>query len=72
MGKSDKEIVYLKSLMLPHLEKSTKSFELISPYFVPGEDGTEYLKNQAPAAGVDLMKTCFLFCRLNRSYKHYA
>ncbi len=43
LGKSDKEIVYLKSLMAPYLERATKSFELISPYFVPGDQGTEYL-----------------------------
>jgi len=43
LGKSDTEIVYLKSLMKPHLEKVTKTFELISPYFVPGDAGTAYL-----------------------------
>jgi len=43
LGKSDKEIVYLTSLMSPHLEKATKSFELISPYFVPGDKGVKFL-----------------------------
>jgi len=43
LGKSDKEIVYLKSLMKPHIDKATKTFELVSPYFVPGDEGTEYL-----------------------------
>jgi putative cardiolipin synthase len=43
MGKSDKEIVYLKSLMAPHLEQATQTFEIVSPYFVPGDEGTEYL-----------------------------
>lgn len=43
LGKSDKEIVYLKSLLNPYLERSKHTFELISPYFVPGETGTKYL-----------------------------
>ena len=43
MGKSDKEIVYLKSLMAPYVEDVTQSFELISPYFVPGDSGTKRL-----------------------------
>ena len=43
LDKSEEEIVYLKSLLKPHIDKATKSFELISPYFVPGDSGTEYL-----------------------------
>jgi len=42
-GKSDKEVVYLKNLMVPYLEKVNHSFELISPYFVPGDGGTKNL-----------------------------
>jgi putative cardiolipin synthase len=42
-GKSGDEIVYLKSLMVPYLEAVKYSFELISPYFVPGDSGTKYL-----------------------------
>ena len=43
LGKSDKEIVFLKSLLKPHLDKVKNRFEMISPYFVPGSRGTEYL-----------------------------
>jgi len=43
LGKSKNEIVFLKSLLRPHLDKVNKSFEIISPYFVPGSAGTEYL-----------------------------
>jgi len=43
LDKSEEEIVYLKSLLKPHLDKTTESLELISPYFVPGDNGTEYL-----------------------------
>jgi len=43
LDKSEKEVVYLKSLLKPHLEKATESVEIISPYFVPGDSGTEYL-----------------------------
>jgi len=42
-GKSDKEVVYLKSLMAPYLDEVKHSFELISPYFVPGDSGTKQL-----------------------------
>jgi len=45
MGKTEKEIVFLKSLIEPHLTAVTKSFEIVSPYFVPGDKGTEYLIN---------------------------
>ena len=46
MGKSSEDVVYLKSLLSPHFEKATKSLELISPYFVPGDDGTKYLTDR--------------------------
>ena len=42
-GKSNEEIVYLTSLIRPHVQKVKNSFEIISPYFVPGDSGTEYL-----------------------------
>ncbi|RLA21375.1 MAG: phospholipase D family protein [Gammaproteobacteria bacterium] len=45
LGRSETEVVYLKTLLRPHLEKVIDSFELISPYFVPGDRGTEYLTN---------------------------
>ncbi len=43
LGKSEKEIVFLKSLLKPHLDQVKKSFEVISPYFVPGDIGAKYL-----------------------------
>lgn len=43
LGKSEKEVTYLKSLLEPYLENTDKTFEIISPYFVPGSDGVEYL-----------------------------
>jgi putative cardiolipin synthase len=43
LDKDQKDVVYLKSLMKPHLERVQHTFELISPYFVPGDQGTEYL-----------------------------
>ncbi|MBE9564586.1 MAG: phospholipase D family protein, partial [Proteobacteria bacterium] len=43
LGKSEDETVYMTSLMRPHIEKIEHSLELISPYFVPGEEGTEYM-----------------------------
>jgi len=43
MGKTEEEIVFLKSLVRPHISAITKSFELVSPYFVPGDAGKEYL-----------------------------
>ncbi len=43
LGKSEEEITYLKSLVGPYVEKINKTFELISPYFVPGDKGVKYL-----------------------------
>lgn len=43
LGKSKEEVVYLISLMRPYLENTAGTFEMISPYFVPGSEGTEYL-----------------------------
>jgi len=43
LGKTEDEIVYLKSLMRPYLEGVNTTLELVSPYFVPGKSGVEYL-----------------------------
>ena len=44
LGKSDEDILYLKSKISPYFERANTSIELISPYFVPGSDGVELLK----------------------------
>ena len=41
--KSDQESVASQSQLNPYIENITDTFELISPYFVPGERGVEYL-----------------------------
>jgi len=43
LGKSAEEVAYLKSQLEPYVKKINKSFEIISPYFVPGEAGVAYL-----------------------------
>ncbi|NOR43470.1 MAG: phospholipase D family protein, partial [Gammaproteobacteria bacterium] len=43
LGKTEEEIVFLKALVRPHISSIEKSFELVSPYFVPGDEGTQYL-----------------------------
>jgi len=43
LGKSAEEVDYLKSKLEPYVEKIHKSFEIISPYFVPGKNGVDYL-----------------------------
>jgi len=43
MGKSEKEVVYLKSYLKPDIEEVSHTFELISPYFVPGSKGIWFL-----------------------------
>lgn len=43
LGQTSEEVVYLKDLLKPYLDNTTESFELISPYFVPGVEGTKYL-----------------------------
>ena len=43
LGKSEHETTYLTTLMRPHIEKIKNTLELISPYFVPGDEGVEYL-----------------------------
>jgi len=42
-GKSDQEVVYLKSYLKPNIEEVSHTFELISPYFVPGSKGIRFL-----------------------------
>ena len=43
LGKSELETTYLLSMLRPHLAKIDTSLELISPYFVPGDEGVEHL-----------------------------
>jgi len=43
LGKTEQEVTYLKYLIEPYVENINKTFELISPYFVPGEEGVNYL-----------------------------
>ena len=43
LGKTEEDIVYLKALVKPHISSIEKTFELVSPYFVPGEEGTKYM-----------------------------
>jgi len=45
LGKSKSEVTYMTSLIRPHIEKIEHSLELVSPYFVPGVAGREYLAN---------------------------
>ena len=45
LGKSELETTYMTSLMRPHIEKIENTLELISPYFVPGVPGREYLSD---------------------------
>lgn len=45
LGKSKEETVYLTTQMRPHIDNVKYSLELISPYFVPGKAGREYLAN---------------------------
>jgi len=43
LGKTEDEITFLKNLIKPYVDNVDKSFEMISPYFVPGEEGVKYL-----------------------------
>lgn len=43
LGKTEDEIDFLKNLVKPYVEKVDKTFEIVSPYFVPGEEGVKYL-----------------------------
>ena len=43
LGKSELETTYLITMLRPHVDKIVHSLELISPYFVPGELGTQHL-----------------------------
>jgi len=43
LGKSEIETTYMLSMLRPHVDKISHSLELISPYFVPGDEGTEHL-----------------------------
>lgn len=43
LGKSEHETVYMTTLLRPHIESIEHKLELISPYFVPGVEGTQYM-----------------------------
>lgn len=43
LGKTALETTYMLSMLKPHVDKITHTLELISPYFVPGDIGTEHL-----------------------------
>jgi putative cardiolipin synthase len=43
LGKSELETTYMISMLRPHVEKIENTLELISPYFVPGDEGTKHL-----------------------------
>lgn len=43
LGKSELETTYAISMMRPHVEKIKNTLELISPYFIPGKQGTKHL-----------------------------
>ena len=47
LGKTEDDIVFLKALVKPHISSIEKSFELVSPYFVPGDEGTKYMTDMA-------------------------
>jgi len=43
LGKSELETTYLITMLRSHADKIEHSLELISPYFVPGDTGTQHL-----------------------------
>ena len=43
LGKSKEEVSYLTSQLELYVEKMNKSFEIISPYFVPAKSGASFL-----------------------------
>lgn len=43
LGKSELEVTYTISMLGSHTDKIENSLELISPYFVPGDEGTQHL-----------------------------
>jgi putative cardiolipin synthase len=43
LGKSALETTYMVTMLRPHVSKIENTLELISPYFVPGDEGTEHL-----------------------------
>jgi len=43
LGKNEDEVDFLKNLVKPYVDNIDKTFEIISPYFVPGEQGVKYL-----------------------------
>lgn len=53
LGASEEEVTYLKHSLEPYVERIVTSIEVISPYFVPGQDGVEFL-NGLVAQGIDV------------------
>jgi len=47
LGQTEEDIVFFIALIKPHISSIEKSFELVSPYFVPGDKGTKYLTDMA-------------------------
>jgi len=43
LKKTEQKVTYLKFLIEPYVESINKTFELISPYFVLGDEGVSYL-----------------------------
>nr|WP_252738940.1 phospholipase D family protein [Colwellia sp. D2M02] len=43
LGKSELETTYMLSMMQSHVSNINNQLELISPYFVPGDEGVEFL-----------------------------
>lgn len=53
LGATEEEITYLKHSLEPYIEGIVKSIEIISPYFVPGASGVDYL-NGLVEKGIDV------------------
>lgn len=43
LGKTALETTYMLDMLEPHVSKISNSLELISPYFIPGDEGTKHL-----------------------------
>lgn len=53
LGATEEDVTYLKHSLKPYLESIIKSVEIISPYFVPGENGVVFL-NGLVERGIDV------------------
>jgi putative cardiolipin synthase len=49
LGKTALETTYLTSMLKPHIDKIEHSLELVSPYFIPGKQGTQHLADMVKA-----------------------